>query len=92
MNETQHERVPLDAPLERRTHKPIPKSDLVRLTVNLIPRAYTAMVLASEITGDSRTDTINRAVQLYAYVEHVISNGGELLVRENGELSVVKML
>jgi len=70
-----------------------PKQDLVRLTINLIPRAYAAMVLASEITGDSRTDTVNRAVQLYAYVEHELSQGSEILIRDKtGETSRIKML
>jgi hypothetical protein len=71
----------------------VQKQELVRLTINLVPRAYAAMLLASEITGDSRTDTVNRAVQLYAYVEHVIKEGGDILIRDkNGETSRIKML
>lgn len=65
------------------------RSPLVRVTVNLIPRAARALTLATEMTGDSRTDVINRAIQFYAYAEHVISQGGEMLVRENGEVSKI---
>lgn len=69
------------------------KQELVRLTVNLVPRAHAAMLLASEINGLSKTDTVNRALQLYAYVEHTLSDGGELLVRDpDGQLSVIKMI
>lgn len=60
------------------------KEPLTRLTVNLIPRANKALILASEITGDSKTDTVNRALQVYAYLEHVISNGGEVMIRQDG--------
>lgn len=41
-------------------------TSLTMLTVNLVPKAYQALVDASEITGDSRTDTVNRALQRYA--------------------------
>jgi len=54
----------------------------VRLTVNLIPRADKALQLAVQLTGDSKTDTVNRALQVYAYLEYVISRGSEVLIRE----------
>lgn len=47
----------------------------MRLTVNLIPRADKALQLAVQLTGDSKTDTVNRALQVYAYLEYVISRG-----------------
>jgi len=69
------------------------KTDLVRLTVNLIPRAHAAMLLAAQITGDSRTDTVNRALQLYAFAEHVLSQGGEILIRDkDGDMQIVKLI
>jgi hypothetical protein len=65
------------------------KGPLTRLTVNLVPRADKALTLATELTQDSRTDVVNRAIQLYAYVEHVMSRGGEFLVREDGKTSKI---
>lgn len=52
--------------------------------MNLIPRANAALELAIQITGDSKTDTVNRALQVYAYLEHVISDGGEVMIRQDG--------
>ena len=45
---------------------------LERITVNLTPRSSSALDLAVELTGDTKTDTINRAIQIYAYLEKVI--------------------
>ncbi|MFJ1706569.1 hypothetical protein [Kitasatospora sp. NPDC088346] len=67
-----------------------------RLTVNLTPRAAKALDQAAAASGDSRTDTVNRALQVYAYLEQVSRNGGSLYVREGGdaggELTMVRFL
>jgi hypothetical protein len=42
-----------------------------------------ALELATEVTGDSKTDTINRAIQIYAYLEHIASKGGTVHIRES---------
>src|SRR5579859_2462023 len=55
---------------------------LERITVNLTPRSSAALVLAVELSGDTKTDTINRALQIYAYLEQVIRDGGSVHVRE----------
>lgn len=39
---------------------------LERLSVYLTERASRALGLAADLTGDSRTDTVNRAIQVYA--------------------------
>lgn len=67
---------------------------LERVTVNLVPRASKALQLAVELTGDTKTDTINRALQVYAYWEKVLADGGALYVREakDGELLRLKSL
>ncbi|WP_233574272.1 ribbon-helix-helix domain-containing protein [Amycolatopsis panacis] len=54
---------------------------LERVTVNLAPRASRALENAVKLTGDSKTDTINRALQVYAYLEEVWDNQGEVLIR-----------
>ncbi len=55
---------------------------LERITVNLTPRSSSALKTAVELTGDTKTDTINRAIQIYAYLEQVIRDGGSVHVRE----------
>ncbi len=69
---------------------------LERVTVNLVTRASRALQLAAELTGDSRTDIINRAIQVYAYVVQIEANGGAVYVRESkdkdSELQRLKML
>lgn len=63
---------------------------LERVTVNLIPRASRALELAGQLTGDSKTDTINRALQVYAYLEEVWSKGGAILVELDGKRTELK--
>jgi hypothetical protein len=55
---------------------------LERITVNLTSRSSSALELAVELSGDTKTDTINRAIQIYAYLEKVIRDGGSVHVRE----------
>ncbi|MDT0464835.1 hypothetical protein [Streptomyces gibsoniae] len=39
---------------------------------------------AVKLTGDSKTDTINRALQIYTHLEKVIQDGGTLYTRPAG--------
>ncbi|MGH3282868.1 MAG: hypothetical protein ACRDNW_27585, partial [Trebonia sp.] len=66
---------------------------LERVTVNLAPRASRALELATRLTGDSKTDTINRALQVYAFLEETTANGGALYVQEGKDapLQLVKI-
>lgn len=66
---------------------------LERVTVNLTARASRALEQAAQITGDTKTDTINRALQVYAYLEQVTQDGGAIYVRESadGEPQLVKI-
>lgn len=68
-------------------------NSLEKVTVNLIPRASRALRSASKLTGDSKTDTINRALQIYAYLEEINSQGGAIYVRESedSEVRLLKM-
>jgi hypothetical protein len=63
------------------------------VTVNLVARASRALQRVVDITGDSKTDALNRAIQVYAYLEEIESNGGDIYVRtsRDGELQLVKM-
>ena len=51
---------------------------LERVTVDPTGRASRALELATQVTGDTKTDTINRALQIYAYFEEVTARGGKL--------------
>lgn len=55
-----------------------------RVTVNLTKRASRSLEEIVELTGDGKTDAINRALSVYAYVEKVLKGGGRLLVQEPG--------
>lgn len=57
-------------------------SNLDRVTVNLTPRASSAMHTAMEISGDSKTDVLNAAVKVYAYLQQIQADGGTVLVAE----------
>jgi hypothetical protein len=55
-----------------------------QLIVNVTGRASRALDMAAELTGDTRTDTLNRALQVYLYLEQVIARGGSIHIREAG--------
>jgi hypothetical protein len=64
---------------------------LERVTVNLSARASRALELATELTGDTKTDTISRALQIYAYLEQVTSHGGAIYVREKADSELERL-
>lgn len=55
--------------------------DLTKLTVNLVPKALDALNQAAELTGDTRTDTVNRALQAYAALVEASHAGGNCMLR-----------
>lgn len=61
---------------------------LERVTANLTPGTAEALKAAVELTGDSKTDVVNRAIRLYALAAQ---NGDGVYIRENGELVKVMM-
>lgn len=62
-----------------------------RLTVNLIDRASRALELLHQVTGLSKTDCVNRALQVYSLIEYEISCGAEFIVRKDGEYQVIRL-
>ncbi|HUC22601.1 MAG TPA: hypothetical protein VMA73_07835 [Streptosporangiaceae bacterium] len=56
---------------------------LERVTVNMISRAADALNLVVGLTGDTKTDAINRALQFYAYAELVVARGGAIYVQDS---------
>lgn len=66
---------------------------LERVTVNFIPAASRALAELAETLELSKTDVLNRAVQLYLYVQRTEADGGQLLVRDSsGSLQLLKIL
>jgi hypothetical protein len=55
---------------------------LERVTVNLTTRSSHALDEVVRLTGDSKTDSLNRAIQIYAYIEQVLQAGGSIYVRD----------
>lgn len=55
---------------------------LLKTTVNLTERSTAALQLAMDLTGDGKTDTINRAVQIYSYLMYSISEGADIHLKD----------
>lgn len=64
---------------------------LERVTVNLTPRSSRALMAVVDLTGDSRTDAINRAIQVYHYIEDVLEAGGEVLIKPKDSSEVERL-
>jgi len=64
-----------------------------RVTVNLSVRGSRALVLATRLTGETKTDIVNRALQIYAFLEQIAADGGSIYAREaaNSELERLKL-
>lgn len=58
-------------------------TNIKRITFSLSDRTQRALSLAVKQGEDNQTDTINRAVQVYAYLLHqVCGEGAAILVRK----------
>jgi hypothetical protein len=64
------------------------------VTVNLTRQGLEALETLSESTGYSKTDTINRALQVYAVVKKIMDrHGGELPIKgDNGHVESVHII
>ena len=59
---------------------------LERVTVNLTARSAAALTATAELTSETRTDVINKALQLYGFLRPPHDNGGAIYIREpNGK-------
>jgi hypothetical protein len=64
-----------------------------RVTVNLSHRASAALTSVVELTGDSKTDSISRALLLYSMLHELQHDGGAIYLRENsGDLERLRIL
>ncbi|MQY11467.1 hypothetical protein SRB5_15850 [Streptomyces sp. RB5] len=70
---------------------PLPAAE--RYSVTLVPPAVAAVNKLTQSTGLSKTDVINRAVQLYAFVDEQLQNGSIVLIRHpDGETERVVLV
>lgn len=53
-----------------------------RLTVNLTTKADEALKNTARLTGHSKTDIVNRALQMYEWLEMEKSRGAQFLLRD----------
>lgn len=53
---------------------------LTKITINLAPKAVKALEEVADATGDTKTESINRAVQIYAWLQTRINAGDQFLV------------
>jgi predicted transcriptional regulator len=60
-------------------------SKLTRLTVNLTPKTAEALDHVAALTRDSRTDSVNRAIQFYDFMMTYQAQGSAILLRHPGE-------
>ena len=67
------------------------RGPLERVTVNLTPRSSRALDNAVSITGDTKTDAINRAVQLYELLEEITAAGGALYLRPAADAELERL-
>lgn len=57
--------------------------DLERLHVQLIPKSADALQRAIALERMSKTDIVNRAIQLYAFVAEQTTAGAEILIHHS---------
>jgi hypothetical protein len=66
---------------------------LERVTINLTKRSSRALERAAELTNLNKTDSLNRAIQLYTYLEEIIEAGGDIYLRPRpeGDLELLRL-
>jgi hypothetical protein len=64
---------------------------LERVTVNLSPRASRALEIATGLTGESKTDAISRALQIYAFLQQVTEHGGAVYARATADAEMERL-
>jgi hypothetical protein len=62
-----------------------------RVTVNLNGRASDALERAARITGESKTDAINRALIVYALLHEAQARNGAIYVREGKDADLERL-
>ena len=63
-----------------------------RITVALVEKASDDLQSIHERTRMSKTDIVNRALSLYEFVESELSEGAQLIIRQDGQDYLVELL
>jgi hypothetical protein len=75
---------------QRRKPAP-PEVDAERVTVNLTPRSVRALHNIVGWTGHNKTDAINRALQVYEFVQQIMEDGGSVHVRQGQDAELERL-
>lgn len=69
-------------------------NESTKVTVKFSPKSVDALTHASAVIGLNKTDTINRAVQLYDFVVGQVArnNDGVLIIERNGKQERIRFL
>jgi hypothetical protein len=66
---------------------------MTKYTVMLTPRAVVALAEAASLNHETRTNVINRGIQLYRLVTKLINSGWTIVARdENGREQQIRIL
>ncbi|MGK5627067.1 hypothetical protein [Streptomyces sp. URMC 123] len=76
-----------------RSLRPVESVESERYSVTFVPAAVQAVQELTEISGLSKSDVINRAVQVYAFLAREMAEGRHVLLRtEDGTLERVHIV
>jgi hypothetical protein len=68
-------------------------TELTRVTLNLTPQTVAALDRVTDVTGDSRTDAMNKAVRLYGWFATAADHTGRVrFIRADGTEETVVLL
>lgn len=62
-----------------------------RITVNLTQKSSDALAEAVRTTHDSKTDSVNRALQVYALLQRTQADGGALYLSEKTDAKLERL-
>jgi hypothetical protein len=69
------------------------RPELTRMTVNLMPKAADALNAVSQRERESKTDAVNRALQLYDFISRQAAAGTRILLEApDGQQRAVEFL
>lgn len=63
----------------------------MKLTVMLTPRSVAALSDAAQLNEETKTNVVNRGIQLYLLITKAIANGDEIHIREAGTGKVTQL-
>ena len=69
-------------PKQSSSSEPPASPQAERITVALIPKAVVDLQSLQERTGLSKTDLANRAISLYEFIDKLLREGKEVLIRD----------